>query len=1590
MSTPVTPDYQSIPGAIGPGTPILSSNPNTNTGLNDQQLQSTADQYRQQMIAATQAKGTGSETTGGLPDWLTKPLEWVGSKLYSVYTAAVSRPITTALLATGDLSNNGQGSVFSGSTWDRAYADAKHVSPGQVLYADFVKDPTGSNDYEAGINKDGTLIWDHPDQVQSLFNHGAAMWATGGLDAAFSWYADPTVLLGKVAGAAKASALNQGAQVEAKTIGGAVAAAAANTAPVQAAKSAITGATGAVASKFGISDEAQAKIAQAWDFSNSGKIQQNLDGSIFNKFGDYVEANKTRLGDQFSAWAAQQKWARQGGNASGVAAAFANATTRDDIDQILKVSLGDQSAIADLHSRNAELATQLKGLTQSQDMWTNALTNTVPNSVQATQIQAHLQNVADDFSAIDKQTGAISQQLEVANQMEKGLAFNAALSPTAAKVSQGLSKAYTYGDTSLLYNNVFVRPVRMINKLADGWNAIRPKGWVALDDPTSYREVDAELRTAAVHTPAERSDWVSKYINAPRDAKKNVLMEIEASTLGRMAANSGMTEDAAKQLYQTFNEGRAGATGANVYGAATIEDAAGNKIQADHLASDGSLVTVHPIFQSQLENNHPMMDFGRMKQVLKYNGSAFQKLIDAGKPAEEINAGSSLNPFLRPGLRAQRSVDAASQFNDLFNHLWKFQAHLRLGYGPRALSDDFLGQVAMLGARSMAERIGGGLYGQAARAAGAASSRFLYDSTGYDSKILNYDSGISKLTSDLADAIPSQKAGIQSQLDALKVSRAQLANSRAKLTDKQIITPGGQVVQAVGEGAEGHLYVDLNSGKATVNSAMGGTAASTLGDLRGNNGWKIVGPSDPQHLNAWMRTTQHFIGNDEAGRMAAAGATREQLSAWFRGAGRDYYKSLYIRNMTPEEMADRIVSEVDHVLPTTTPAFAKLRDAVANQADDKTVSKLMSDTEQAYRKPIAAEQTAYGMGRGSTIQTVDKAISKWYGVMAEKPANVLSRNPLFATLYRGHVQDMIDMAGKQGMDTLTNAHLDGIASQARKLALQDVKKFTYNMDFETKVTHAMRFGAPFFGPMQEAMNRWGRILSEKPDILGRAAQLYTSPTRMGDTTTYDGQPIVNGYAIDPSTGKKYLVPKTETYIRFQLPKFVKDALDLGATPVAQIPLNSLNIAMQNDPWYNPGAGPMVQMAANHFAVKADPSVGDFLTKIGILPQGITAHDSDVLWGGVIRSINKSNDDGTSEKMTMQAFQEEMYRYNQGLRTTVPTMAEAKDRAQQFVGLKAWFSGTTVLPFGLSFQDPYQFYRDQYKTMQAANPQTADQNFYNKYGSSAYAFTASLNKNNIPGIPATVEGQRAAAKFKDLIDQNPDLAGIIIGDQGAGKFSQTAYMQQVINGQRVKMTAAEAIDKNQANLGWDQYTAYMNGLNATLFQRGLKTLNDKGAEDLLAQKRGFVKMLSSVYMPDGSTRNPYYNQQWTEAYNTTDPSKADRTAANLADVVTASELQGRPDIQALQQYLNLRASVKTALAAREGVGGSSNYKSAQRLSSGNIDATKNQDLKAYFQNGVMQLIEGNTYFQTLHDKYLSKDMFDHYDGTGLVNSITGQA
>ena len=1573
-----------------------------------QDIQQKQVDYENQLRQQIQMKGADQPD---LFNAIASPLEWVGSKAYWLYSNIVSRPLATALIA-GQHADVGDGSLFSASTWSHSYDEAKNVSPGQAMYINargFFDDAWEKNQL-IGQNKDGSLIWDHPDQIQNRFTHGgAAQWTSGGMDALTSWEIDPLTYLGKGAKLLKdATFVKPVVQTSNETFRGA----------------AVSGAIGLAGKMTGVGPDAIQAAQDAWKSRlTTSNLQKSLDSSSFNKFGDYIMANKDRLGDNFSNWAANQRWAKQSAMAGGIAHYLGNATDREEVDAVLATAMGDPNAINSMIGKNNTLAAMMTNMWKQREDWFQNIAGLNvhrydPADPVAQKYTEQLQAYNDQMSSIEAQTGRLSHAVAIQNQMKNGLYFNSVISPTAAKATQAASAAYHYGESAgLIYNNLMLRPVRLLQAVGSAWTNVRPKGWIKLDDPNSHIELDAQLRESGAYTDEERAGIVSGYINATYGQKRNMLNGIESQTLQRMGEKYGMDAEASKVLYDTFQQAR-GRAFTPAYSPATIELKDGTKLNAAQVSHDGSLFAVHPLLQTQLENEHPIMDFNKMNSILRYNAPSMQKLVDEGQEYREA-AQQAMTYTGRSDVAGkmtwslQKSKDAYNSFSDLFNHLWKFNAHFRLGYGPRQLADEWLSQAARLGAVNLLDNA---LSGTKSLVANRLTPGWIWDKTGYSQKTINYETQIQAVQDELTRASKAREtvAGMQistqkgaarqaqilaghdsniedlnDQLGALKRSQSVLTQDRQSLVNKRIFTANGQVVNAFGEGPEGRLAVDLNSGRRSIDSALGGASSIMLNGLRSDLNRRTYYANDPQHLAAWIKNTQFQLAHDDAAKQVLNGMNADQLARWLRGKGKSYYNSVGIRNWTPEEHADRIVAHVNHVLPDSSPEFSAVRQAVAKGADDATVASLMKQTPESLRPMVNEKDYEIATGKSQGIQKIDDIITGWYRKFGETPVNKLSRNPLAATLYRRHVQEIMANYDQAGVTHLSNDQLDKVAEQARTLAIRDVKKYTYNMDFETKIAYMSRFVSPFFGAGQEAINRWARVLAEKPDALGKMAYLYDVPMKAGMEYTYDNRPIVNGYTIDPTTGKKVLVPMDQTMIRFQVPSFLAKQMGMPEGTNADIPLSSLALPFRNKPWYNPGEGPLVQAGMNEIALKSNPNVGDTMQRLGILPVGVTDKSlMQQLMGSTFTSIQTAQDDGTIQAATLQAMQEETWRYQNGLRATPPTWSEVQARGAHMADLKGWFKGSTLMPFSANFQDPYQFFRDQYKTMLQADPQTADQQFYAKYGASAFAFTASLKKNNIPGVPSTANGQMIAQHFKDLIDKDPELAGIIVGDQG-GQFSQTAYMQQVVSGQRTTMTAKDAWDLNQANLGWAVYKSYMSGLTAQLYQRGLRTMNDKGAQDLLQQKIALVKMLGSPTMPDGVTPNQFYNEQWTKAYNAFDPSADNRKALAMQQIVTAKELQGRPDIQGLSQYLAMRATIQSELATRENAKPPKTMSEALRSMYGDINAKKNQDLKAYFQNYVMALIEANPAFQTLHDHYLSKDMFDHYDGTNMTNTVTGQ-
>jgi hypothetical protein len=246
---------------------------------------------------------------------------------------------------------------------------------------------------------------------------------------------------------------------------------------------------------------------------------------------------------------------------------------------------------------------------------------------------------------------------------------------------------------------------------------------------------------------------------------------------------------------------------------------------------------------------------------------------------------------------------------------------------------------------------------------------------------------------------------------------------------------------------------------------------------------------------------------------------------------------------------------------------------------------------------------------------------------------------------------------------------------------------------------------------------------------------------------------------------------------------------------------------------------------------------------------------------------------------------------------------------------------------------------------------------------------SLSKNNT-GASATVSSVQNAQKYKELVSQVGDIDTKLIAlitetGQGAYQFSDAAYKWQQRNAISANSTTtfrgindpAQAVKDNNASLGWIKYRNTMNVIDAAMQQRGLRSLDVKAAEDLMALKKTTVAQLADE------------NLDWYQDYKDTDGSKFIRVResfnAILNDKKFMSDYGNDPTWKSVAMYLDAQATVEQALKARKAAGGAQT-----------IDAKSNMDLKNLLVETANRLKQEDIGFGDLYDRYLSYDpVFD---------------
>jgi hypothetical protein len=219
----------------------------------------------------------------------------------------------------------------------------------------------------------------------------------------------------------------------------------------------------------------------------------------------------------------------------------------------------------------------------------------------------------------------------------------------------------------------------------------------------------------------------------------------------------------------------------------------------------------------------------------------------------------------------------ATKVADELTTYWKFAQLLRIGYAPRALADDFLGQVARFGGAAMLFRTASGSKDLASDLFNATVRR----------------SNTARLRIDMANAETqlAQMRGIQSSLKAsinrgkargqdvlslearmsdliedmaeVQLKHANMSKIAARGAGQKDVRIGREVFSPAFGGQQGKLYADLSSGARNMFNLMGTQTDWYLKEVRRRD-WQHVDVAThgaEKHLSAWNRIITRQIAS---------------------------------------------------------------------------------------------------------------------------------------------------------------------------------------------------------------------------------------------------------------------------------------------------------------------------------------------------------------------------------------------------------------------------------------------------------------------------------------------------------------------------------------------------------------------------------------------------------------------------------------------------------------------------------------------------------------------------------------------------------
>jgi hypothetical protein len=578
------------------------------------------------------------------------------------------------------------------------------------------------------------------------------------------------------------------------------------------------------------------------------------------------------------------------------------------------------------------------------------------------------------------------------------------------------------------------------------------------------------------------------------------------------------------------------------------------------------------------------------------------------------------------------------------------------------------------------------------------------------------------------------------------------------------------------------------------------------------------------------------------------------------------------------------------------------------------------------------------------------------------PIDALSRQPFAKAVFDAKVRALVAQTDRKYLD---EAAVGRIYAEARRHTLNEVRKTLYDLGDGTNLTDMLRFIAPFWNAQQEALVKWARIISDRPETVARAF--------MGQRALYRNFVVLdeenNEVAGADRKGGLFNIGlyQPSDKVVFNIPEWVKDTplgKALGSVGSVRIPIGSANTVLQGDMPLFPSTGPLITMPVDKFLKTISDTDGtlhsnDFwyrwMFPIGRPSQGTEGVLEQLFpgWGRRLLDATGPADDLGRANLAWSVGREMILEARREGKP-MPTQHEINKAANFLWGLRAFTSWAA--PVQMEFAPEHQFWLDQAHRYREQYGQDYFDQFLNDFGREA-AYYAISSSNSLAHIPPTNQGMEEWAQNKDLIQKYPDFGGLIISPQAyTDDYSQDAYRAQFdiqlgpLDSRKLRsiQDPQARMDEGERLLGWQEFRKVQAAVDARLMALGLTSIQSNGAEEIAQVK---AQALTDL-------RNRY--PAWAKDFDTF-TNDIDTKVKQLESFAFNREFDSRPDFAGLRQYLVVRAQAAQALDQAYTNGGSRSLQSEE-----------NAPLAQWFYDQTGQIIQSNPAFAELYARYLTGD------------------